>query len=325
MKKYLIGVVFFLSFIGCSGVSLNSLNPFSKKSAQSVVIEDIKAADVQNELSQKDNVYEYGKYYEKNGRYFLTDTNEPVSGTITAYYQDTSSLAYAKEVNKGYLNGRHIAFFKDGSLVERSNWYNGARDGFGVFYDKKAQVFISERYEKGVYKKGSSRILDKDKKPYSGTYEQYYPNGKLKTKFNVKDGITDGTYFIYYENGNVQKEVFYKNGMIEGAYKSFYENGAIASEREYKDGYAIAMKYFKEDGSSHTKHAKAYYSNGNLRYENLINQNGNTTYFLSNYVTGKKAEEISMDGSKIIVKFWNSDGELIYEAHYENSELVYKK
>ena len=45
----------------------------------------------------------------------------------------------------------------------------------------------------------------------NGVVVDYYPNGKIKTEWNCKEGRLNGITRLYYENGNLEKESNYVN------------------------------------------------------------------------------------------------------------------
>ena len=70
----------------------------------------------------------------------------------------------------------------------------------------------------------------------NGTVKDYYPNGKLKTEWNCKEGHLNGLTKLYYENGNLEKETSYVNDVRQGVTTGYYESGELKSVCNYKDG-----------------------------------------------------------------------------------------
>ncbi len=57
--------------------------------------------------------------------------------------------------------------------------------------------------------------------------KEFYPNGKLKSETNYKNGKLEGVATIYYKNGQLLDEETYKNGEAEGIRRVYYEKKEI--------------------------------------------------------------------------------------------------
>lgn len=91
-----------------------------------------------------------------------------------------------------------------------------------------------------------------EKTAYTGQFNEYFDNGKIKGKGEFKDGLVHGLRTVYYENGNKSLERNYSNGINDGASIEYYPSGQIKQEANFKNG--------KEDGT-----LKAYYENGQVQ------------------------------------------------------------
>ncbi len=58
--------------------------------------------------------------------------------------------------------------------------------------------------------------VGEEKFPYTGIVEEYYPNGILEVRYNLKNGQLDGISKAYHQNGNLKAEGTYKNGLQVG-------------------------------------------------------------------------------------------------------------
>ena len=59
----------------------------------------------------------------------------------------------------------------------------------------------------------------------NGTYEEWYINGKKKSKYNYQDNLKHGRYTTYYQNGKKKEKGFWKHGNNEGLCSFWFENG----------------------------------------------------------------------------------------------------
>jgi antitoxin component YwqK of YwqJK toxin-antitoxin module len=74
-----------------------------------------------------------------------------------------------------------------------------------------------------------------DKQLYTGTFEVFYPNGKLKNQWNISNGILDSISYSYFENGKIEEQKSYKNGLKDGLWILWDDKGVKLSEARYKD------------------------------------------------------------------------------------------
>ena len=130
------------------------------------------------------------------------------------------------------------------------------------------------------------QIANMDIKTLSGKTEYFYPNGKLFSTMNVKNGVLDGEAKLYYENGKLKSIVYYKNDRIDGIveydksgkllhksifengtgdWKLYWSNGKVSEEGKYVSGRKDGVwKKYREDGSLDTI---LKYDNGRLLSE----------------------------------------------------------
>ena len=176
-------------------------------------------------------------------------------------------------------------------------------------------VFYSEG------KEISKQILDEDKnvvkaigKIPDGAVKEYYENGKLKAKWNYKNGNLDGLCKIYFENGELMFKNNYKNGKRDGITKTYYRGLRLRYKYEYKDG--------KLEGV-----VKKYYRNGKLAFEwNYKDDKREGTaksYFkngLLKAVWNYKSDQL--DGT---IRIYYKNGEMRYIDTYRNGQRINRK
>ncbi len=90
----------------------------------------------------------------------------------------------------------------------------------------------------------------------TGIWRVYYPDGKLKSVVNYKDGNVDGEAFFYYDKSPETKmaETTFDDDLLNGVYTEYWQNGAIKAELNYEDGKLYGK-------------AKYYYPNGKIKIE----------------------------------------------------------
>jgi antitoxin component YwqK of YwqJK toxin-antitoxin module len=179
-------------------------------------------------------------------------------------------------------------FYDEKGRITRSLMYkNGKKNGYTITYDSLGRITVKENFVDNV-KTGNS---------YS-----YYKSGKTKQLVPYKNGKAEGTAYEYSEDSVITAITVYKMGFIErsekinkkdangqkqGLWKEFYPDGTVKSETRYKnnevDGY---RKEFDQKGNLQNIEKfdngkkvanppelakldvfKAYYENGQVRYE----------------------------------------------------------
>jgi len=78
--------------------------------------------------------------------------------------------------------------------------------------------------------------------------KEYYPNGKMKSVLNYKNGQLEGIALYYHENGNLKERVNYRRGKRERTGTTYYESGKLKEEITYEDGEPVLVKAFDENG-----------------------------------------------------------------------------
>jgi len=102
--------------------------------------------------------------------------------------------------------------------------------------------------------------VDKDGKPFTGKYKEYYSDGILKFEIELVNGTKNGKGVLYFENGSIQAVYSYKLNQMDGLWLTYNSKNIKTAEANYlKD---------KKDGSW-----KIWDENGKLVYE-MLYKNG---------------------------------------------------
>jgi antitoxin component YwqK of YwqJK toxin-antitoxin module len=120
--------------------------------------------------------------------------------------------------------------------------------------------------------------LPNDKKPYSGIFIDYFPNGKKQGEGILQNGIVSGLRKVYHLNGKLSYEKMYENGIASGFCNEYYDNGQIEFKGQYKNG--------KEEGL-----CESWYQNGQKRSSTVYKNgeiNGESTIWYSTGVLKSK-------------------------------------
>lgn len=88
--------------------------------------------------------------------------------------------------------------------------------------ESKLKVFEPDEYEDGIKK-------------------TYYPDGKIETKYTIKNGVIEGEYLRYHPNGEIDTKSNYKNGKLDGKAEFFSPEGKLQFTEVYKGGNIISI------------------------------------------------------------------------------------
>jgi len=119
--------------------------------------------------------------------------------------------------------------------------------------------------------------VDKDGKPFTGKYKEYYSDGILKLEIEMVNGTKNGKGVLYFKNGNIQDVYSYKQNKMDGLWLTYNEKSIKTAEANYLND--------KKDGSW-----KIWDENGNLIYEMLYKNGEKTGIWIKH---NDKGEEIA--------------------------------
>lgn len=262
-------------------------------------------------------------------------------------YKNDVLNGYLKEYNKQgklesatlYLNGKeqtdeensadfdlNTIYYSDGTPKETSVYNKaGKKDGVSTKYAVDGSITATEIYKNGyLLKKG---IID-DKGVFQGLWEEYYLNGKLKSKGSFKNGKKYGKWEYYFTTGKTeQKGTYDANGRFTGEWNWYYENGNLLRKEEFRKGIEDGeLEEYSRDGvliskgeffdgekegewfyelNDHQEKGKYRYGNRNGYWEHRFP--GGKVSFEGNYIDG------APEGKH---KYYNEKGVLIKEEIY---------
>jgi tetratricopeptide (TPR) repeat protein len=73
--------------------------------------------------------------------------------------------------------------------------------------------------------------------PYSGPFLDYYLNGNLKTRGQIKEGYIEGYVNSYYKDGSMKASHYYSRTAEDGVREEYYPNGSIKKRGNVRNGY----------------------------------------------------------------------------------------
>ncbi len=153
-------------------------------------------------------------YVPDSGRSFL-------EGKLEHYVND--QLDRRATYRLGKLHGTQEEFYNDGTLKERTEFWNGLKSGEESRYFNNRQLSFTGK-NKVIFAK-DNYISVKE-----GEWKFYLQNGRMSARYTYKNGKKEGLCFEYFPDGGVRMEAVYKSDKIHG--KAIYrsENGGVQSE-----------------------------------------------------------------------------------------------
>lgn len=115
------------------------------------------------------------------------------------------------------------------------------------------------------------------------TIINYYPNGKILSKFIVINGLYEGNSWGWHENGNLAMKTTWKTGKPNGLTIIWDLNGKKISSDMFKDGLLHGKSIYYDDGA--TREEWSYKQN--ILHGWHRSYNGNKIAFEEYYINGK--------------------------------------
>ncbi len=314
-----------------------------------------------NEVNQKVGVWK--TFYEEDK---VNTESYYRNGLLDGYYKKysiTGKLLYTHL----YRNGELVETVEDDSIKSKEiveYFTDGSIKSIGSFVDNKP-IGIHK-----IYSKDDDKIRSKIYNDYSelisagtidsngfktGTWEEYFPDEKLKASGKFENGFRQGKWEFYYNGGNKEQTGEFDKGKYVGIWKWFYPTGELWKEEEYYNNKAegfyieydingnvlVEGEYFdgEKEGNWITvindhkavgKYItglmdgkwKHYYQNGNLSFEgNFVqgNADGKHKYFYPDG-TLKEEQDYSMGIRQKHWKKYDENGQLIITISYKDDK-----
>ena len=108
---------------------------------------------------------------------------------------------------------------------------------------KKESLIKKKKYPNGSLKE---KIIYKNSKDSTTfTYYSYFKNGKIKKKYNKKEGLLEGEKVEYYKTGTLKYVIPFEKGKANGIVKHYYPNGKLRIMNTFSDDINNGVyKYF---------------------------------------------------------------------------------
>lgn len=118
----------------------------------------------------------------------------------------------------GELHGPSEFFANDGTLLAKTWFFKGKREGKSRQYYAGGALYNLERYRNGLLE---------------GKQEYFYPSGVKKSVLSFTQGLLDGEVILYHPSGKVKRMQTFKLGKLHGKEEYWTEDGVKLVEAEY--------------------------------------------------------------------------------------------
>lgn len=256
------------SFLFAQGIKITDLTGYLNKSS----VDEIKSS-----LESKGWVF-YKKENADNGNitwiwtYKYNPSNDKAVAWMTVYFDKGKPVRAFYEIFDMELTFPFsTSIYKNGFQFEEIDQDEREFKNRYASNDFYLWEYQSKDYKKGYQFDCVKKFSNEDER--NGTKKSYYDSGKLKSEYELRDGMFEGKTTIYYENGNLKQVSNWKEDKEEGICQFYSEDGLLESDETYKYGHL--------DGP-----ANFYYPNGKLK----------STYMYSYDKKNGEAKEYDEDG-----------------------------
>ncbi len=223
-----------------------------------------------------------------------------LEGIVTEYYPD-GEIEATTQYKRGVKNGASYGYWTAKQVRYVENYQNGLLlDGQYYFSDGTltSEVRAGSGYQALFNKTILEKMVEHRRGKAEGVVKIYFPNGDLKTIYQVKNGHKQGEEIEYYARDERDEpgdhhlpkiSIPWDRDMISGIVKTWYNTGKLQSQRElsrnkragtslgwYQDGGLMYMEEYEED-----KLTRGQYHKKNLKdpISTIVNGNGFATLY----------------------------------------------
>ncbi|MCI2227833.1 hypothetical protein MC378_01555 [Polaribacter sp. MSW13] len=124
------------------------------------------------------------------------------------------------------FNGFAVVYFSDGSIAEKTGFFNGKKQGVS-----------NKWFQDGTLQKTSYYQQNK----LNGIVKVWWKSGAIASEYNYTDGVKHGVQQRWYSSGQLAKKRNLNKGKEEGMQQAWLENGKIYVNYEAKNGRIFGM------------------------------------------------------------------------------------
>ncbi len=159
----------------------------------------------------------------------------------------------------GNRHGDYKRFYDGGSIMESGEYYQKLKNGIWYYFSPEGDTLSLISYK--VIPKDTIEVSVKDgpeirwknrtivskqfwkESKMHGEQQNYFPNGKLASKYNYNNGLLEGEYITYHQNGVMESYKFYK---IRELYNNTEKAFAVGWDYRYDKEGSMTAKYYRD-------------------------------------------------------------------------------
>lgn len=279
----------------------------------------------------------------RNGLLFLPNQTQPYSGETLCTFENGQYKTQGEYTN-GLKDGKWTSWSKNGIKKIELNYILGTLQSITIFsplhYKKiglinyingvESTIIIWDYFDNGMLKKKANI---KDNK-LNGKFIQWYLNGNKEYQADYIDDVPQGIWWHWHENGKIEEEVRFIDGKRDGTSKQWKENGIKWEDVNYKNGKLHGLwtkwhengqklrdRYYDEGNKVGTE--TSWYPNGEIAEVGNYKLDKAVGIWTKFYPNGQKYEEGVMDGfAKIGVwTIWHENGLKLGQGAYKGGMI----
>jgi len=230
------------------------------------------------------------------------------NGYFITYSYENQSEGYENGVvisRELYINdkreGLSYYFYENGILKNETSYVNGKKQGLTKEYNQEELIQSLIYYHNGYITDREDINITDEQGLEQGTWKYFYPDGKLKTEKNYKDGKIHGLYKEFNTKGNLVLAMKYENGLLVEENveddedieirNEYNEQNRLVYSGPYRQNTPVGIhRYYHPDGE--VVDAKIYNNEGKVISEGIIDDEGKRHgQWIDYYTSGEKRAE----------------------------------
>ena len=287
------------------------------------------------------------KFYSEQGKLMFVYTyhNGKKNGPLVTYNSDGW-----KEKEETFVNNMKMGpttyYYPNGKVQKVVPFSEGLEDGMSYEYDTSGTIITITEYKAG-FVKSTDRINRRDANGLKqGKWEDFWPNGKVKSSGSYLDDKKNGYFKDFNEFGNLVNITKWENGVLvknppelakletkitywpngrpkiigtykddvpDGVFRMYSDSGTITGAEVYEDGVLVGTGIYDASGKQQG-HWKEFHDTGELKAEGDYKDGmkvGQWTYY---YADGKIDQVGKYDDKGRPVGEW--------KWYYDNGQLL---
>ncbi len=168
-------------------------------------------------------------------------------GKFTYFYEDGKTVKSISNFSANGIIAHVTSFHINGKTSSYGKYYDKLKDSTWVYFGDNGTKISEEQYKLGK-KNGVWKKFDYEKGVVleemgwkndlqHGVTQAFTLDGKLKYKFNYKDGKANGPYLANYPSGQLFEKGVYKNSLKDSISTNFDESGKVIRKRKWLNGF----------------------------------------------------------------------------------------